>query len=166
VSNTDKLRVRNNAASLLYDLLGEEKNVSKLLVIKRDRDELHRVIKHVSSASDEAHKAVGRLAKEDASLNLRDTGLPPGEKATRESESKARASELLHASGDDLEFKLLLTQAEALAYATHLAKVAALNETNPKVVREFSAVRDQMQQLYDEVVGLLKSRRTPPPAKR
>ena len=37
---------RNNAASLLYDLLGDERNVSKLLIIKRDRRELVRVLKN------------------------------------------------------------------------------------------------------------------------
>lgn len=165
-SANEKLRVRNNAASLLYHLLGDEKNVSKLLIIKRDRDELDRVIKHVASVSGDAHKKLAQLAREDSSLDLNDTALPPGEKATRDSESKARGSELVHASGDDLEFKLLLTQAEALAYATHLAKVAALNEPHPQRAREFSAVRDQMQQLHDEVIALLKARRVPPPKKR
>jgi hypothetical protein len=162
----EKLRVRNNAASLLHHLLGDEKNVSKLLIIKRDRDELNRVIKHVASVCGDAHKKLAQLAKEDSSLNLDDTALPLGEKAARVSESEARGSELLHTSGDDLEFKLLLTQAEALAYATHLAKVAALNEPQPQRAREFSAIRDQMQQLHDEVIALLKAQRIPPGKER
>src|SRR5689334_15652937 len=42
------LETRNNAASLLFNLLGDEKNVGKLLLIKRERRELHDVIKRVS----------------------------------------------------------------------------------------------------------------------
>jgi hypothetical protein len=166
VAANERLRTRNNAVSLLHDLLGDEKNVSKLLIIKRERDELHRVIKHVASVCGDAHKKLTQMAAEDSSLDLKDTALPPGEKAARASESEARGSELLHTSGDNLEFKLLLTQAEALAYATHLAKVAALNESQPQRAREFSIIRDQMQQLCDEVIALLKSQRTAPPKKR
>ena len=160
-----KAGVRNNAASLLYDLLGDEKNVSKLLIIKRDRRELHDVIKNVSSTADAARKRLEKLAAEDATLDLKATGLPPGEKATRESESKARAKELLRASGADFEFKLLLTQAEALAYATHLAKVAAENESSPDRAKAFAEISGQMEALHRDVVNLLGDERGIPGAK-
>jgi hypothetical protein len=148
---------RNNAASLLYDLLGDEKNVSKLLIIKRDRRELHEVIKNVASTSDAARKSLEKLAREDATLDLKTMALPPGEKAARASESKARASELLHASGAALEFKLLLTQAEALAYATHLAKVAAENESSPTRAKAFAEISGQMNARLQDVLNLLRS---------
>jgi hypothetical protein len=149
--------VRNNAAALLYQLLGDEKDVSKLLIIKRDRRELHQVIKSVASTSDAARKALEKLARGDNTLNLKDTALPPGEKAARASESKTRQGELLHASGADLEFKLLLTQAEALAYAEHLAKVAAQNETVPDRAKIFTTISEQMSALHQQVVSLLRS---------
>ena len=161
-SADEKLRARNNAASLLYSLLGDEKNVSKLLIIKRDREELHRVIKHIASVCGEAHKNLAQWAKEDSTLNLHDTALPAGEKAARDSTAKARSSELLRTSGDEFEFKLLLTQTEALGYATHLAAVAATNEPQPQRARQFSVIRDQMRQLHGEAEALLKSQRTPP----
>jgi len=162
VPQDEKLRARNNAASLLHTLLGDEKNVGKLLIIKRDREELHRVIKHVASVCDEAHKRLAQWAREDSSLNLRDTALPAAERAARDSASKAKSSELLRASGDEFEFNLLLTQVEALGYAVHLAQVAGANEPQPQRAREFFAIRDQMQQLRDEVLALLKSQRSPP----
>jgi len=146
---------RNNAASLLYDLLGDEKNVSKLLIIKRDRRELHDVIKKVAATADASRKSLEKLAQEDATLNLKTMALPPGEKATRESESKARAKELLHASGAEFEFKLLLAQAEALAYATHLAKVAAENESSPERAKVFAEISAQMNARHQDVVNLL-----------
>ena len=161
-----RLLARNNAVSLLYSLLGDEKNVSKLLIIKRDREELNRVIKHIASVCGQIHSSLARMAKEDSSLNLRDTALPVGEAAARESASKARSSELLRASGDEFEFQLLLTQIEALGYAKHLGQVAAANEPHPQRAREFFAIRDQLQQLHDEALSLLKSRRTPPAVKQ
>jgi hypothetical protein len=152
-----KTAVRNNAASLLYDLLGDEKDVSKLLIIKRERRELHQVIKEVATTATAVRKRIEKLAQEDPSLNLKDIALPPGEKAARAAESKTRAMELLHASGADFEFKLLLTQAEALAYAVHLAKVAAENETDPERAKEFATISSEMNTLHAKVIGLLHS---------
>ena len=156
---TGTAQIRNNALSLMYDLLGDERNVSKLLIIKRDRRELHDVIKSVSTTADAAHKQLEKLSREDATLNLKTSALPPGEKATRESESKERARELLKASGADFEFKLLLTQAEALAYATHLAKVAAENESTPVRAKLFSDISAHLRARHQDVIRLLQ---TPP----
>jgi hypothetical protein len=161
-STTQAAEARSNAASLLYDLLGDEQHVSKLLIVKRDRHELHEVISKISSTADQARKKLEALAREDATLNLKVPALPPGEKQTRESESKARAKELLHSSGADFEFKLLLAQAEALAYAEHLAKVAAQNEPRPEGAKVFSNISAQMGRLHSDVLALLRS---PPPAR-
>jgi hypothetical protein len=156
VTPAGKVAVRNNAASLLYNLMGDEKNVSKLLVIKRDRRELHEVIKKISTTADAARRRLERLVMVDSTLDLTATALPAGEKATRESESKARGSELLHASGADFEFKLLLTQAESLAYATHLAKVAEENEASPDRARVFAELGAQMKARHGDVLKLLR----------
>jgi hypothetical protein len=150
------VETRNNAASLLYDLLGDEKNVSKVLLIKRERRELHDVIKRVAETCGVARERLEQLAREDRTLNLKDTALPPGEKATRDAESKARAKQLLHASGADLEFELLLSQAEALGYAQYLALVAARNETTPARRETFLNISDLMKILHGEVTALLR----------
>jgi len=150
---------RNNAASLLYELMGEEADVSKLLIIKRERDELHRIIKNISSVASAAHKTLALLAKEDPTLDLKRTNLPSGEKAVREAMSKQKGGELLKASGADFEFKLLLTQVESLAYSDHLARVAALNESNPAQSRVFTEIATQMNQLHGEALNLLRAGR-------
>ena len=151
--------VRNNAASLLYELMGEEADLSKLLLIKRERDELHRVVKSISSSADATHKTLARLAKEDTSLDLKHTDLPPGETATRAAMSKQKGGELLRASGADFEFKLLLTQVESLAYAEQLARVAALNESNPTRAQVFTDIATHMNQLRKEALSLLRTGR-------
>jgi hypothetical protein len=83
-----KIEVRNNAASLLADLLGDEKNVSKLLIIKHGSPETEQLIKTISKAADDGGKQLDALAKADSALKLDAMQLPPGEKDARDAESK------------------------------------------------------------------------------
>jgi hypothetical protein len=159
--SAEKLQVRNNSVSLLYDLLGDEKNVSKVLIIKSDRKQLHDLIKAISATTGNAAKELDQLAKNDATLNLHAIELPVGEKATRDAISKTKEKELLLSSGEDFEFTLLLTQADALSYGWHLAKIAAENSSQPEQVHEFDSLSVAMQDLYKQVVALMRS----PPAK-
>ena len=76
--------VRNNCYSLLHQLLDDEKNVSKILIIKRDRKELGDLIKEISAASRAGATKLEEFSKEDPSFPLQEYGLPPGENATRE----------------------------------------------------------------------------------
>jgi len=160
-STIGKRQIRNNCCSLLYELLQDEKNVSKLLIIKGERPEVNRLVKDISSAAAAGAKELEEFAKLDRKLNLRASGLPPGERATRDAISKTRTRELLLASGDDFELKLLLTQVEALGYASHLAKVAAKSEPQPDRAREFTGLSDEMQQLYSQVIALMSPRIAP-----
>src|SRR5881397_3203594 len=62
--------------ALLDELLGDEKNVSKLLIIKRDRPELNTLVKQISDKTGKAHKELEKLAKRDGHIDLKDQGLP------------------------------------------------------------------------------------------
>jgi hypothetical protein len=157
----EKFEMRNNSVSLLYDLLGDEKNVSKVLIIKSDRAALHQLIKTISATAGNGAKQLDELAQADPSLNLHAIQLPVGEKATRDAISKTKEKELLFSSGENFEFTLLLTQADALSYGWHLAKIAAENSSRPEQVKEFTSLSLAMQDLYKQVVSLMRS----PPAK-
>ena len=147
-----QLQTRNNAASLLYDLLGNEKNVSKILIIKRNSEELGRLIKAISESTAAAHKQMDGLAASDATLNLRVTGLPAGEKAARAAAAKTKEHELLSTSGKEFELNLLLTQAEALGYASELATIAAKNSQSPEQIRQFALINRDMKDLHAQVL--------------
>src|SRR5687768_2182517 len=41
--------------ALLFDLLSDERNVSKLLLVKKERDELDRLINDIADAAKDAH---------------------------------------------------------------------------------------------------------------
>jgi len=108
------IETRNNSYSLLYQLLNEEKHVSKLLIIKRDSRELNRLVKEISAASDKAADQLKQFNEQDRALVLDVINLPPGEEATRDAIAATKKKELLGGSGDVFERALLLTQIQAL----------------------------------------------------
>ena len=150
------LITRNNSLSLLYKLLGDEKKVSKLLIIKRDNTELHDLIKRISSVAGVAIRSFDEMAKADPTMDLQLIDLPRGEVAARGAESRATAKELLHSSGNDFQFKLLLTQAQALGYAHHLAAAAAANEANAQRRTQLMQLSRRLEGLHGDVIRLLQ----------
>jgi hypothetical protein len=151
-----KVETCNNAASLLYQLVSEEKNVSKILIIKSHSEELGRLIKAISKMALDSAKQLESLASNNPDLNLHAIELPRGEKATRDAVAKTEEHELLFSSGKNFEFNLLLTQAQALNYGWHLAKIAAENAPHQKEVQEFMAISDAMKKLYDQVITQMR----------
>src|SRR3569833_2229923 len=81
--NNVNLPTRNNALALLADLLGDEKNVSKILIIKHNSDELGKLIKDISETAGNGAKMIDEFAKSAGGLDLKRQDLPPGEAATR-----------------------------------------------------------------------------------
>jgi hypothetical protein len=58
-------------------------------------------------------------------------------------------------AGDEFELTLLLTQAEALSYAWHLAGVAGEKESRPDRARALAGLSKAMENLYHEVFVML-----------
>jgi hypothetical protein len=151
--------VRNNAASLLYDLLSDEKNLGKILIVKHASDDVSRLVKTISTAAGDGAAWLEQVAKTNRPLNIHVLGLPSGEVATRKAIAKTKERELLHATGAEFELQLLLTQVEALNYGTHLAAVASENEPRPEIARGFSALGDRLRDLHAQVLALVRQRR-------
>ncbi len=153
----NKIEVRNNAASLLADLLGDDKNVSKILIIKRNSAELGRLIKAISKTAGNGAEQLETLAKNDSTLNLHALQLPPREIAARAAMSKTREHELLFSSGEKFELNLLLTQTTALDYGSHLAKIAAENSSSPEQQRRFHSLEVALNSLLQQVIAKLRA---------
>lgn len=149
--------MRNNCYSLLHQLLEDEKNVRLLLFIKREQEDVNQLIKKISANSG-AGTNCWRSSRHDPAIRLDDFRLPPGEIATRAAIAATKKQELLGQSGEQFELSLLLTQLQALSYAWHLAKVAGENEAQPERAQALAGVSADMQHLYNEVFGLLRSR--------
>lgn len=150
------LAARNNVLALLDDLLGDEKNLSKILIVKRNSDELGKLVENISKTAGNGAKMLEIFAKDEPGLNLRVTDLPPGEVATRRAISKTKEKLLLHSKDAEFEFQLLLTQVEALNYGAHLAMIAAENETRPEGSRAFLQLSAQLRNLHEQVVAMVR----------
>ena len=142
--------------ALLDDLLGDEKNVSKLLIIKRDRPEFNALVKQISDKAGKAHKELEKLAKHDGHMDLKDQGLPNAELETRKSISKEKSKTLLTEKGDGFELHLLLSQNEALTYGAHLASTIAKTETDPKRSQFLQQLSAELLDLRNKVFTMLR----------
>jgi hypothetical protein len=153
------LQTRNNALALLDDLLNDEKNVSKVLIVKRNSDELGRLVESISKTAGNGEKMLQSLANSEPGLDLKKQDLPPGEVAARKAISKTKEHVLLHSKDAEFEFQLLLTQVEALNYGAHLAMVAAENEPHANHTRELLALGAQLRELQEQVLAMLRAKR-------
>jgi hypothetical protein len=157
-NKTFDLATRNNALALLDDLLNDEKNVSKILIIKHNSNELGHLVKNISKTAGAGAKMLRSLAKREPGVNLKATDLPPGEVAARKAISKTKESLLLHSKDAEFEFQLLLTQVEALNYGAHLTMVIAENEPQADVTRKFLALGAQLRDLDEQVLAMLRAK--------
>jgi hypothetical protein len=139
----------------LFDLLGDERNVSKLLIIKRERPELRDLIRDIAQRCGQAHEELERFAKADPALNLKTNGLPAVEIGTRDAIGKTKAKQLLTESGKQFELSLLITQHEALTYGTHLAATIAKTETNAQRAPFLRRLSSDLEVLENRITSML-----------
>jgi hypothetical protein len=158
-ADNTNLPIRNNALALLDDLLNDEKNVSKVLIVKHNTDELGRLVKEISETAGNGAKMIEEFSKSSGSLDLKRLDLPPGETATRKAIAKTKEHELLSSKDAEFEFQLLLTQVEGLNYGAHLAMVIADCEKDPGRTREFLRLGSQLRDLRERVEAMLRQRR-------
>jgi len=156
-SKSFDIQTRNNALVLLGELLNDEKHLSAILIIKRESRELNSLVKEISDTAGKGAELVESEAKQDA-LKLSDNGLPPGEKATRDAISKTKEHQLLHSKGAEFEFRLLLTQVEALNYGAHLARIIADNEPQSERAEQFYQLSTHLTRLYDQNTSMVRKK--------
>jgi hypothetical protein len=148
---------RNNCYSLLHQLLNEQKDVSLLRFIKVEHADVKELTKKIAAASRAGAKLLEEFARSDPSIRLDDIRLPSGEVRTREAIAATKKGDLLSQKGDEMDLTLLLSQTEALSYASHLAQVAAECELDSDRARALEGLREDMEKLYQEAFALLLS---------
>lgn len=150
--------VPDNGYALLLDLVGDEKDVSKLLIIKRERKELNSLVKDISRTCGDAHKRIIEVTKNDSRIDIQNQGLPPAEIAARKAISKTKAKALLTNKGKDFEIQLLLSQNEALTYGAHLAGVIADAEPDVRRGQILREIDTNLTRLQQSVLQMLLER--------
>jgi hypothetical protein len=152
-----RYRVRNEGFSLLYDLVTKQRDVDKILILKHVNARTERELKEIAQVFRQAQEQFDAFARQDSSLNFQVKHLPALEEKARDSIQSTATKDLLFSTGKDFELRLLLTQVQALNYASHLASVLQNqddNKTRKSYLNEFSKQCDQHQK---KVVQLLLS---------
>lgn len=152
-----KLQIRNNAASLLDDLLDDEQNVDKVLIVKSASPDNTALIKLIAATAATHKRELDEMATNDPALNLQATDLPPGEIVARNGSSKADEHALLLSTGVNFEFNLLFSQAQAESYGQQLATVAAKNSERPEEIHTFETISQTMERLDLQVVTAIRT---------
>jgi hypothetical protein len=153
----EQYRVRNEGYSLLYELSGKERNVDRILIVKSANPKVSAEIKQIAQMFGQAHDKLDSFAKQDAHLRFGMTRLPTLEQKTRDSIESKTTQQLLFLSGQDFELQLLLTQVQALQYATHLAKELGSQDDNKNRKTFLGQFSKQCEQHHQTVVQLLSS---------
>jgi hypothetical protein len=151
------LQIRNNAASLLSDLLDDEQNVDKVLIVKSASPDVEALIKLIAANAATGKRELAEMATNDPALNLQVMDLPPGETAARDATAKSKEHELLFSKGVNFEFNLLYSQAEAENYGQHLAAVAAKNSVRPDEQHLFETISKTMEQFDKQVLDEMRA---------
>ena len=141
-----RYRSRNEGFSLLYELTTKQRDVDKILILKRVSARTANEIKEIAQTFRQAQEQLDAFARQDGSLNFQTKHLPALEEKTRDSIQATTTKNLLFSTGKELELRLLLTQAQALNYASHLAGVLENQDDNKErksFLREFSKECDQ-----------------------
>jgi hypothetical protein len=148
--------IRNEGYSILYELLGKQRSLDTLLLVKNERVEVRRVIKEIARVSKEGHAQLTNFAKADASLDFKAVGLPLAETKTRQAIEATRTKQLLLSSGGKFELHLLLSQSEALSYGAHLARVIRELDSEPTRQAALEALAQGLERLREDVLKLLQ----------
>jgi hypothetical protein len=144
--------------ALLHEILEQERQVSNLLIIKEERDDLEALIDAIAAVCDTAYDRLEELAEQPPRLELSDTGLPAEEVQTRQALAATHRAELLASSGQEFDLQLLWSQNEALMYAAHLADTLARSEPDPARLAFVQALWQDLTRLQADTRTLLRSR--------
>jgi hypothetical protein len=144
-----------NRYGLLFDLVGSEKDLSKLRFVKHEAPALKNLANAIAATNRIAYHELEKLGKSDPSLNLKQTGLPSGEVKARDSISKTKEKWLLSSKGKEFQLQLLLSQNEALTYGSHLAVTTAAIEANPTRKQLLERIGADLTNLQGQVFQMI-----------
>lgn len=150
----------NDGYALLYGLLNDESNVDKLLIVKSAPPEIEELLRAISASAGESLNQMELWQKEDPQIDFTDSGLPQVEQRTRASIARLRTEQLLLHSGEEWQVIVLLTQSEAAAYISHLAKVIAEDESHPQRKETLQQTATAFEKFADQITDLFAVQQT------
>jgi hypothetical protein len=144
--------------TLMYEFVSTQKASDKLLLIKRESDEVEAMINEISAVARDIEAQLKRIADAEPRIRLEAPVLPLMERKQRESARAERLKDFLGKSGKEFERLLLLTQAGSLTAERHIARAMREAETDPERKAFWEQTARRFDELYAKLVRLLEER--------
>ena len=141
--------------ALLHDLMSKQRNVDKILVMKRPSPATADLLRDIAKTTGAAAKELETIARRESSITLDEVGLPDIEVAKSRSLEKATQQALLF--GDQFETRMLVSQADGLLSGQHLALALAKDEPNPSYAAWLRKLAEDLGTLRDRAITQLAS---------
>ncbi|MCC7144864.1 MAG: hypothetical protein IT443_00305 [Phycisphaeraceae bacterium] len=148
---------RNQGYGLLYQTVADESQVDQVLIIKNPDPPVAELIKAIAQFARDTKNKLQALAEEDSTLVLTKDGLPKAETKTRDAISDATAKQIIFSGGKEFEFRILLTQHQALNYITHLAEAIGAQDTHRIRKHYIAQVAEESKALHQKVIALMEA---------
>jgi len=143
----------NDGFTLLYDLMGKESGVDKILILRNASVQTQTVIREISKVCATAKADLEKFAKLHPLLEMDRRDLPKAEVDTREAIEWATTKKLL--LGGDFELKLILTQVSATEYAAFLTETLAERDKDKERKAWLEGMAKIFQDLHQKIVQRL-----------
>jgi hypothetical protein len=142
--------------SLLYGITSQQKDLKKLLLVKRESDRVDAVISELADYTGELSAQLEDMAKRYPALTVETQFLPDVEVKARESIASETTKVFLASEGKDFERRLLMKQLSALEQERHIAKVMVGLETADERRAFWERTEQRFGELYAKVEQLLE----------
>jgi hypothetical protein len=155
---SDRHEKLNGGYFLLHQVCEDEAQLPLLLDVKHAPSEIVAYGDQISRTAKETVAALDRMQEHDPLIQFDRNPLPQIERDTRDSIKADKQHQLLFGTSDS-EFvrALLVAQIEASAYALHLSKVLAEQETDPVRVKTLRHISTKWQGLRNEAFRILRN---------
>ena len=153
--NGGLIRELNEGYSLLHQLMSDESDVSKMLIIKHADEPVAGVVKEISGACQAAKTSMDGFPKTDVRIEFDVPDLPRIEQESRDLDSSIEEKELLFSSGKTFEMRLIYSQAQAMEYGEVLCKALAAREDDAGRKAFVTDLSKQCADFRDRLLGLL-----------
>jgi hypothetical protein len=155
---SDHQNYLNGGYYLLHHLCEDEAKLPLLLDVKTAPPEIKSYADHISKAAKETIADLEHMQETDACLKFDKNPLPRIERDVRESIQADKQHQLLFGtSGAEFARALLVSQAEASAYALNLAKVLSQQENEPDRVKTLQHISVKWRTIHQETMRLLRN---------
>lgn len=146
---------RNEGYSLIYTLMSDEQDVSKILIFKHADEPLAGLVKEISAFCKAAKSQMDAFATSGSRIEYDLTDLPVIEQQSRDQTAHEDAFELLTCGGKEFELELTFTQAQAMDYGAQLSSALAKHEDDPSRRQFLKSLAQRCADFHRRLMKLL-----------